>query len=166
MNHTPEFQCHTVSWATAAAALCDIRQQVFIAEQGVPPDLEWEHADEQAIHFLLTATGQSINAHQDTIGCARILQETHAGAAHFHIGRVAVVANSRLRGAGTCLMRELLHWCQQQTGYTHCEQVFLHAQSNVIPFYERLGFNTVGESFIDAGIEHRTMIWQTSPVCR
>lgn len=160
MNHTPEFQCHTVTWAAAATPLGNIRRQVFIEEQNVTPELEWEPADKQAIHFLLTPAAQSADAHKKAVGCARILRETHAETVHFHIGRVAIIAGLRQRGAGTGLMRELLHWCQQQADYTHCEQVFLHAQCDVIPFYQRLGFCALGEVFLDAGIEHRTMIWQ------
>jgi len=152
-----EFICHTVSWSTAAEPLCEIRRQVFIKEQNVPPELEWEDADKHADHFLLT---QAPSALDSAMGCARVLREDHTGTARFHIGRVAILSHVRQRGAGTYLMRELLHWCQQQSDYTHCQQVFLHAQCDVIPFYERLGFNAVGTIFVDAGIAHRTMIWQ------
>lgn len=154
--------CHTVSWRSAAKALCEVRRQVFIEEQHVPPELEWDDADHQANHFLLTSAAQTSRVPSGAIGCARVLREHCAGCTHFHVGRVAIVAPARQHGAGTYLMRELLRWCQQQTDYTHCNQVFLHAQCDVIPFYERLGFYAHGDVFMDAGIQHRAMIWQTS----
>jgi predicted GNAT family N-acyltransferase len=42
----------------------------------------------------------------------------------------------------------------QQAGY---KRVFLHAQVNVIAFYEKHGFSAEGEIFMDAGIPHKTM---------
>lgn len=158
-----QLTCHAVSWSTAAKPLCDIRRQVFIKEQNVPPELEWGEDDRQAQHFLLSSATTMPEALNSAIGCARILRESHAGTPHFHIGRVAILAHSRKQGAGSYFMRELLNWCQQQADYSHCEQVFLHAQCGVIPFYQRLGFTSVGEVFMDAGMEHRSMIWQGTP---
>jgi len=156
----PTFVGHVVSWREAAKYLRPIRQQVFIKEQNVPPELEWESADQYATHFLLTPAEQ--NDYSSAIGCARIVRETHSAQVSFHIGRVAIMAGSRRRGAGTWLLRELLRWCQQQADYTHPEQVFLHAQCEVIGFYQRVGFSVLGDVFLDAGIEHRTMLWHAN----
>lgn len=160
MKPTTQLQCYTVTWGEAATALRNIRRRVFIEEQKVPPELEWEPADQTATHFLLCAEPGTQYTHDQAIGCARILRETHGGEIRFHIGRVAVLLEWRGNGKGTGLMCELLHWCQSQTDYTHCEQVFLHAQCDVIPFYTMLGFSAVGDIFLDAGIEHRAMIWR------
>jgi predicted GNAT family N-acyltransferase len=150
------FSYQPVTWGAAADALCHIRREVFIQEQQISPELEWEHADKAAQHFLLSVKHAPDNA----IGCARILRETHASRVYFHIGRVAVLANQRGGGAGTWFMRKLLAWCQQQPDYRHCQQVFLHAQYDVIPFYQRLNFTPHGDIFMDAGIRHRAMTWQ------
>ncbi|WP_052481039.1 GNAT family N-acetyltransferase [Gilvimarinus agarilyticus] len=161
MKSTNQFQCNIVTWGEASAPLCHIRRRVFIEEQNVPPELEWELADHEATHFLLCTTPYLHHSLGQAVACARILRERHNDENHFHIGRVAVLAQYRGNGIGTMLIRELLHWCQSQSDYKYCEQVFLHAQCDVIPFYTMLGFSAVGDTFMDAGIEHRTMLLRT-----
>ncbi len=124
-------------------ALRRIRQQVFIDEQRVPVELEWDGQDTQALHFL---------AEKDSLalGCARLLRHNGQGA---QIGRMAVLPAYRGQGIGAALMQSVLN----QATTLGITQLFLHAQVPVIGFYQRFGFVAEGEIFLDAGIRHRTM---------
>lgn len=141
----------TTNWQTHSQALAQIRIQVFIEEQQVPVADEWDGLDETATHFLVHQNNQ-------TIGCARLLIDMHKGIPHFHIGRVALLKPYRAQGIGQTLMEFILDFCK--TRATH--PIYLHAQTDRQAFYERLGFIAQGDVFMDAGIPHITMYWQTA----
>ncbi len=135
-----EFHLEQTSWQANEAALRLIRQTVFMQEQQVPEELEWDGLDEAAIHLL--ACDHSGNP----IATARMLSDGH-------IGRVAVLAPWRGHGIGTALMQRLLEIATTQ----RLSAVELDAQVEAIPFYQRLGFSAQSEVFMDAGIPHRHM---------
>ena len=128
-----------VDWYQQQGALKAIRKSVFIDEQHVPRDLEWDGQDDDCIHFLA-----SLNA--IPVATARLT-------ARGQIGRMAVLREYRGIGIGSRLLAAVIEQARQ-SGF---KQVFLHAQVNVIGFYEKSGFSAEGDIFIDAGIEHRTM---------
>jgi len=117
-------------------AICTLRETVFVREQGVPPELEYDGLDEQALHVL---------AHigQQSVGTGRILQDGH-------IGRIAVLQAYRGQGIGAEIVRALV----EQAAAAGQERVYLGAQLHAIGFYERLGFVPYGDEFMDAGIPH------------
>lgn len=127
-------------WARDQPALALIRREVFIAEQQVPEALEWDGLDADAVHVLAETRDGT------PIGTARLLADGH-------IGRMAVRAPWRGNGIGRALLEALLAEARRQG----MAEVFLHAQTHAIPFYERAGFTTEGEVFMDAGIPHRQM---------
>lgn len=129
-----------VAWSTHQAVLLNVRVAVFVDEQGVPIELEHDAADAGATHLLAVDDAGS------AIGTARMLDNGH-------IGRMAVLREHRGRGVGTALLERLLRLAAAR----HLCSVFLYAQCNAIPFYERLGFVAEGDVFSDAGIDHRTM---------
>lgn len=139
-SQPPEPHVRLASWKADRAALCMIREQVFIREQHVPVALEWDGEDESAMHLLAE------NAAGQAIGTARLLADGH-------IGRVAVLKPWRHRGVGSALMRQML---QLAKSMGHGE-VFLDAQLDAIGFYLGFGFVVEGEVFMDAGIPHRHM---------
>lgn len=126
-------------WARDHSALADIRRRVFIDEQGVPEALEWDDADADAQHWLATLDGAPV-------GTARLLRNGH-------IGRMAVLRHGRGRGIG----RALLAAAVEQASAAGLREVYLHAQTHALAFYERSGFVAEGPEFQDAGITHRTM---------
>jgi predicted GNAT family N-acyltransferase len=126
-------------WQRDETVLAEIRRRVFIEEQAVPADLEWDGEDAAAQHWLALQDGTPV-------GTARLLRNGH-------IGRMAVLARSRGHGVGTALLQAVL---EQARGHGWRE-VYLHAQTHALAFYERLGFIATGPEFIDAGIPHRTM---------
>jgi len=129
-----------VSFIRDFAGLCYIREQVFIREQGVPSDLEWDGLDQDAVHLL------AVTPSQQAVGTIRILNDGH-------IGRMAVLDEWRNRGIGSQLLKQILDVARQRG----LEQVFLAAQTTAVDFYTRYGFIPEGDVFLDAGIEHQNM---------
>jgi len=128
-----------VDWHDSKDALQAIRKSVFIDEQQVPKDLEWDGRDSECTQFLASHDSAPV-------ATARLTPEGQ-------IGRMAVLRDFRGKGIGSRLLTAVL----KQAKHAGYEQVFLHAQVNVIDFYRRHGFIAEGEVFIDAGIEHRSM---------
>lgn len=125
-------------------AICmAIRKQVFINEQGVPPDEEWDDFDNEATHFLLKVDGQPS-------GTARL--RVVDGVAK--IERVALLKHARGRGLGAALMRHVMGEAKKLPGITSAK---LGAQLQALGFYETLGFTAYGDPYDDAGIPHRWM---------
>ena len=136
----PHYSVRAVRWNEAGRALSDVRAAVFIREQNVPEELEWDADDESALHFLAE------DGDRRPIGTARLLEDGH-------IGRMAVLVSWRRRGVGTALLESALAAARSQG----MEAVRLNAQTHAVPFYQRSGFETVGGEFLDAGIPHVTM---------
>ena len=123
------------------ATLRFIRTCVFIEEQNVPVELEWDDADETAFHFLAYY-------HQEPVACARLLVSGQ-------IGRMAVLEPFRCKGIGKVLLSAVINFAEKQ----NVAPVFLHAQNQAIPFYEKAGFKIKGVEFMDAGIAHHEMTY-------
>jgi predicted GNAT family N-acyltransferase len=136
---TTGIDIQVVDWHQQQDTLKAIRKSIFIDEQHVPKDLEWDGQDDDCTHFLA-----SVNA--TPVATARLTAEGQ-------IGRMAVLREYRGTGIGSALLAAAIEQARQ-SGF---KQVFLHAQVNVIGFYEKSGFSAEGDIFIDAGIEHRTM---------
>lgn len=146
-----DFTVRIADWSDPAdrAAIRRVRETVFIAEQGVPPEEEWDAHDETCLHVLaLDATGEAI-------GTGRLLSGGW-------IGRLAVVRSWRGRGVGDALMRELLAAAYERGEH----ESLLHAQTHAIPFYERFGYVAEGEEFEECGIPHRLMRLRLGPQMR
>lgn len=126
-------------WETHKEELSLIRTKVFIEEQHVPEELEWDKEDANCIHVLALDNSKPI-------GTARMKKDGH-------IGRMAVLKNYRNQGVGSAILNALLK-AAKQSNYT---KVFLHAQTKAIHFYENHGFEVCSEEFMDAGIPHKTM---------
>lgn len=126
------------------AACRAIRHAVFVVEQAVPEEEEWDGLDEGAIHLLARdAAGRPV-------GTARILLKGDMA----KIGRVAVLREARGSGVGAGLMRAAL---AHLAGIGGVRRATLGAQTHAIGFYERLGFVAHGPEYDDAGIPHRDM---------
>ena len=137
---TVSFTIRQASWAQDRQALIKIRTEVFINEQMVPPDLEWDGYDSDCWHVMaVTDLG-------DPIGTARLLYDGH-------IGRMAVLSDYRRQGVGSAMLKQLLILARHQ-GIT---ELILNAQTNAIEFYQRHGFSICSDEFLDAGIPHRAM---------
>lgn len=130
----------TADWEQDRDLLRRIREQVFIEEQNVPKDLEWDDADAEATHFLA-------EDHRGTaVGTTRLLPSGQ-------IGRMAVLNERRGFGIGRVLLDAAIEAAQALGHYS----VFLHAQTHAMDFYAKAGFHAVGEVFDEAGIPHVQM---------
>lgn len=137
----PDFSVHLADWRLDAESLRSVRTRVFVEEQAVPEDLEWDDDDARALHLL------AVDAESRPIGTARLLDSGQ-------IGRMAVLPEWRGRGVGSALLKEALR-IAAESGFP---TLFLNAQTSALPFYARMGFVPVGEQFAEAGIPHRRMI--------
>lgn len=121
----------------------EIRRKVFVEEQGVPIEMEQDTLDEKAYHLVLFNDGHPI-------GTGRILLEGDVAV----LGRIAVLKEYREEGYGGILLMKLMKRAKNEFGM---RQIELHAQVDVIGFYEKYGFHQVGSPYIEAGIEHQSM---------
>ncbi|MBM4132709.1 MAG: GNAT family N-acetyltransferase [Nitrospira sp.] len=132
-----------VEWTQGEPAIRLIRETVFVREQGVPRDLEWDGLDRSCWHVL------AWNDRGEPIGTGRLCQEGKQA----RLGRMAVLQEYRRQGVGRALLRALLGLAQARG----MGNVYLAAQVPAIRFYEKQGFRVSGEIFDDAGIPHRPM---------
>lgn len=138
MIHFAIEQCHSqqLAWPDCQK----IRTIVFIAEQHVPDVLEWDAADDSAIHLLVRVDRQPV-------ACARVLPDGH-------IGRMAVLKAWRGRGIGAALLQRAVNICRELP----VAQVQLSAQTHAMGFYARAGFMVCSEPYLDANIPHVDMV--------
>jgi predicted GNAT family N-acyltransferase len=138
-----EIRLRTADWGSDEGLLHRIRQQVFVHEQGVDPDLEWDGKDALCVHVIAYA-GEDIK--RDAVGTGRLMPDGK-------IGRMAVLREFRGRGIGGRILLALMDEARARGLQT----TYLHAQTHALEFYERFGFIAVGEEFQEAGIPHRKM---------
>ena len=124
-------------------ALHALRQVVFVQGQGVPQDLERDAQDEVCDHAVALLDGA-------VVGTGRLLAPADRTAT---VGRMAVAADARGRGVGSAVLQTLEQRAVER-GWTAVE---LHAQVHARVFYERAGYTPVGQTYLEAGIEHLTM---------
>jgi predicted GNAT family N-acyltransferase len=141
------FTVSLVCWHDGEPLLRSVRETVFIREQGVPEEMEWDGLDEGCRHAL------ALNLNGGAIGCGRILADGH-------IGRIAVLPDWRKQKVGTAIMEALLDYAREQ-GY---KQVDVDAQTQVVQFYRNFDFVEQGEVFMDAGLPHIKMHLKLLPV--
>jgi predicted GNAT family N-acyltransferase len=122
----------------------EIRQQVFVEEQGVPAHLEVDEHDGAAVHWLAFQEGRAV-------ATARLVRYSPMQA---KVGRVAVLPAWRSAGLGRQVMNEIHRWVGDQP----FQEILLDAQVKVIAFYEKLGYQAQGDVFEECGILHKRMV--------
>jgi len=147
-----DFRVEPASWDTDFDDLRAVREQVFVVEQQVPREDELDEFDPKARHVIAR------DAEGRAIGTGRLVPPTPP-ATSATVGRVAVLAEWRGRGVGQAIMRVLT----EQARALGIGAIELHAQVHAIPFYANLGFETVGERFLECAIEHQTMQLVVAP---
>ena len=132
----------TGDWAALGAEAGALRRHVFIEEQGIPEEMEWDLDDARSTHAVVR------NRLGQVVATARLLPTDAEGAAH--IGRVAVHRVLRGEGHGQALMAALEALARQRGD----RAVVLSAQRSAERFYERQGYVAWGEPFEEVGIPH------------
>jgi predicted GNAT family N-acyltransferase len=135
-----DFRVEAIDYTTGLDELRRVRETVFVQEQQVPLEEEWDALDPLCQHVIARdASGQPI-------GTGRLTPERK-------IGRMAVLSEWRGRGVGEAMLLALL----DQARLKRWPEISLHAQVNAEAFYARHGFLPYGERFQEAGIEHQSM---------
>jgi predicted GNAT family N-acyltransferase len=119
-----------------------LRRAVFVDEQGVPREVDDDGRDAECTQFLAWVNGVPI-------GTARMRAVDGVAKGE----RLAVLDDFRGHGAGRVLM-DVLEANARAAGL---RTVLVHAQEQVVPFYEKLGYAICGEPIVEAGIPHRPM---------
>ncbi|MFD8708403.1 GNAT family N-acetyltransferase [Kitasatospora sp. NPDC059648] len=130
-----------------------VRREVFVVEQSVPEELEYDEYDATSVHVLAVgADGAALGTGRLIFG-AEALELTGGVEGRVLLGRLAVLAAARGTGLGVELVRAIEAAGRERGGV----EVELHAQVRALGFYERLGYVAQGPVYDDAGIPHRTM---------
>lgn len=128
------------SWAELQKEAQAIRYDVFVIEQNIPVELEWDEMDAQCLHAV------AYDAQGVAVGTGRLLPDGH-------IGRMAVRSAARGLGVGAAILQSLM----QQARNRGDKAVKLNAQTSAEPFYARNGYSREGDVFEEAGIPHISM---------
>ena len=126
-------------WESARAEASRIRTEVFVREQRVPAEIEMDEHDAACLHALAYVDGKAV-------GTGRLLPDGH-------IGRMAVLRESRASGVGSAILLRLIDEARRRG----MREVRLSAQTHALDFYARHGFVAVGGVFEEAGIPHQEM---------
>ncbi|MCH5675459.1 GNAT family N-acetyltransferase [Streptomyces gilvus] len=130
-----------------------VRKEVFVGEQGVPEDIEYDAYDAVALHVL------AVRDDGMPLGTGRLLHGEAAAAkvdgdlSVGSLGRLAVTREARGLGVGVALVRAI----EDAARARGLRAVDLHAQTHALGFYERLGYEAYGPEYPEAGIPHRAM---------
>lgn len=141
MPKPPEIRVNKVNNPETLQTVFAIRKEVFVVEQHCPPELEWEH-EEDSHHFLATVDGEPAGA------CR--WRKTELG---YKLERFAVLKPHRGKGVAHLMVSTALKDLPEDASY-----IYLNAQVDAMPLYQKSGFEKVGEQFEEAGIQHYKMV--------
>ena len=140
----PMVEIRTGDWATLGADAARVRTEVFVQEQRIPMEMEWDEADHQAVH---------------AVACNRMGQPLATGRLLVHapgVGRIGRMAVSRVQ-RGTGLGAQVLEALTAAARARGDRELVLHAQRSAELFYQRQGYRPRGEPFDEVGIPHIEM---------
>ena len=135
-----DFNVTEANWEADQSVIREIGRVVFIIEQKVPKEDEWDGRDEGSWHWLAT------NYDDAPIGTGRLLPDGQ-------IGRMAVLSDQRGRGIGFAILEAAVEKARRMG----MAEVFLHEQIHAVRFDVKAGFEPYGEEFEEAGIAHLAM---------
>ncbi len=136
---------HSIKWISGTDNLGEaknIRDEVFIKEQGVPPELEFDGSDKYAISILIYDDDKAV-----ATGRIILIDEVYT------LGRICVLKDYRNKNYGSVVINEL----SKKAKELGASSVHIHAQTHVLKFYEKLGFISYGKEYKEAGINHISM---------
>ena len=140
----PVTEVRTGDWATLGEGARAVREAVFVQEQGIAREDEWDEADHTAVHALVT------NRLGMPVATGRLLVEGAPGSGTARIGRMAVDRTLRSSGVG----RQVVQALEQAARLRGDTRVVLGAQRSAEGFYGRLGYTPYGEPYEEVGIPH------------
>lgn len=132
-------------WDTLGLHARAIRTEVFIDEQKIPIEMEWDESDADAVHAV------AFNRFGRPLATGRLLR--HATPRVARIGRMAAIQSVRGSGVGRMVLDALMQAARARGDH----EVRLHAQTSAQGFYARASFTPAGPVFDEAGIAHIEM---------
>ena len=124
-------------WSSQSAGAQAVRHEVFVLEQKVPLEMEWDEMDRVCVHAVVWDDSGV------PVATGRLLPDGH-------IGRMAVRKPARGKGIGAAILAALIGEAKKRGD----QAVMLNAQTHAEAFYQRYGFMREGEEFMEAGIPH------------
>lgn len=144
-----DFRVEPANYQVDFDDLRTLREAVFMVEQNIPKEVEFDGIDPDCHHFIARD-----NQHQ-AIATGRLAPD-------HKIGRMAVLATWRGKGVGEALLLALIDKARK-LGWT---EVTLNAQTSVSGFYEKFGFAKAGDIVMEANIPHQAMELQLETVSK
>ncbi|WP_395702565.1 YbgC/FadM family acyl-CoA thioesterase [Aquabacterium sp.] len=141
----PMVEVRVGAWRELGPEAGAIRAKVFVEEQKIPAEMEWDAADAECVHAV------AYNRFGKPLATGRLLEHVPGVA---KIGRMAVLAPMRGGRIGRSVLDALMQAARER-GF---REALLHAQLSAAPFYSRVGFSTRGPVFEEAGIPHVEMV--------
>ncbi|MFD2639917.1 GNAT family N-acetyltransferase [Piscibacillus salipiscarius] len=124
-----------------------VRSEVFIKEQNVPPEIEVDEHESEAVHFVGYLDEKPVAASR-----LRLLDD------YGKFERICVLKELRGKHYGQQIIQEMEDYLVSQK----VKKAKLNAQTHAEEFYKRIGYETISDEFMDAGIPHVTMIKELS----
>ena len=143
------FKTNVTDYSTQFTAIRAVREEVFIREQAIDPELEYDQYDNRCWHAVVYENDRPI-------GTGRLDVSQHG-----KIGRVAVLKSYRRRGVGTRVMEGL----EAKARLEKLSELWFHSQLTAVAFYESLGYQVFGNEFLEAGIPHLEMKKKLAEQC-
>lgn len=141
----PMVEVRVGPWSELGRDAQAIRTAVFVEEQRIPADMEWDEADASCVHAV------AFNRFGVPLATGRLLEHVPGVA---KIGRMAVLQTMRGSRVGRSVLDALMKAARARGDH----EVVLHAQLSAAPFYSRSGFSERGPVFDEAGIPHVEMV--------
>lgn len=140
----------------------DIRRKVFIEEQGVLEESEFDEYDKSAI-FCVVYEPKKSNSDSEkeelvSVATGRLILLEDG---RYKIGRIAVLKEYRGRKYGDMVVRMLVN----KAFLSGATKVYISAQTRVIDFYHKIGFQEYGDEYLEDGIEHISMVLEQGKLC-
>jgi predicted GNAT family N-acyltransferase len=132
-----------LSWIKNLNEIKKIRTVVFLHEQNIPEELEWDEYDKTALHFGLFYKSC-------LVAYARSIENNV-----YWIGRMAVQKEYRNISIGSHLLQLVIAFLRDRNSQ---KDIFVSAQVQAIHFYEKNNFSVRRKTYLDAGILHTDMI--------
>lgn len=141
----PMTEVHKIKSKAELEIAFGIRRTVFVMEQNVEPEEEYDDDDHRCTHFI---------AYQDGVACGTA-RWRFKDKGIIKLERFAVLESFRNKGIGAALVKAVVE------DLPYAEKVMLHAQVHALGFYSKLGFEAYGPEFDEAGIMHYAMKLKT-----
>ncbi|MBX3014994.1 MAG: GNAT family N-acetyltransferase [Caldilineaceae bacterium] len=138
-------QLKQIAGAAELALAQQIRRTVFVDEQGIPAELEYDAEDERAVHVLAYKA-------ERPIATGRLLVETPEVGT---LGRIAVLPSERGQGIGAQIVRAL----ESHARAAGLHRLVLHPHAYLEKFYTDLGYQTIPGAESTVG-RHRLILME------